>query len=222
MLFALPAVLLLFSTCKKDPVVGDLRMALTFDDGPDSVYTVRILDILKQKNVKATFFVTGHHAELYPSVIRRIQNEGHLIGNHTFTHLYLPGASTTAMVDEVERTQYFINTYSAAPSSWLFRPPYGFISKEQKHQLEIRGYRVVIWDIDPLDYDLSRSSPAAIADRVLLLRGNNKVVLMHSADYSDLGSRENTVLALPRIIDELRDKYHYRFVTMDQIPADPH
>ncbi len=212
------AGMLFFSTCKKDPPIGDFRIALTFDDGPDTVYTVRILDILKQKNVKATFFVTGYHARLYPSIIRRIHNEGHVIGNHTFTHLYLPGASTTEMISEVERTQRIIDRYSGAPSSFLFRPPYGYISDEQRHQLKIRGYRVVTWDIDPLDYNLSRSTPDAIADRVLLLRGNNKMVLMHSADYSDRESRENTVLALPRIIDELRNKYNYQFITVNQIP----
>ncbi|MCW3082753.1 MAG: polysaccharide deacetylase family protein [Bacteroidetes bacterium] len=217
-LLCICAGMLFFSTCKKDRPIGDFRIALTFDDGPDPVYTIRILDILKQKNVKATFFVTGYHARLFPSIIRRMHDEGHLIGNHTFTHLYLPGATTAEMLSEVQRTQNIINRYSGAASSYLFRPPYGYISDEQKHLLKNLGYRVVKWDVDPLDYDLARSTPDAIADRVLLLRGNNKMVLMHSADYSDLQSRENTVLALPRIIDELRNKYNYSFITVDQIP----
>lgn len=207
-----------FTACRKDPSVAKSYIALTFDDGPDSVYTVRILDILKEKNVKATFFVTGYHARRYPEVLKRIHREGHLIGNHTYSHLYFPTASDSVIDYEVDETQRLIDSITGV-SNRLFRTPYGFINDRQKKNLEKKGYRVVQWDIDPLDYNLVRTpGPQDIADRVLLLRKNNQMVLLHSADYSDRESRENTVLALPRIIDGLRNRYNFGFITVDQVP----
>ena len=208
-----------FTACEKDHPVAKGHIALTFDDGPDSIYTARILDVLKEKNVKATFFVTGKHAHRYPQILVRMRMEGHLIGNHTYTHFYMPGASDSLLDYETDSTAWEIRR-SGAGLPDLFRPPFGYITDTEKQHLHAKGYRIVLWDIDPLDYNLQRTpTPDDIADRVLLLRRDNAIVLMHSADYMDQQSRENTVLALPRIIDELRNKYNYDFITVKQVPG---
>lgn len=208
-----------FAGCEKDPSVAKGHIALTFDDGPDSDYTARILDILKEKGVRATFFVTGQHAQRYPQMLKRMITEGHLIGNHTYTHRYLPGIPDSVLDHETDSTALFIRRAGGGFTPW-FRPPFGFISDAQEQHLRAKGYKIILWDIDPRDYNLQRTpTPNDIADRVLIQRKNNAIVLLHSADYMDQQSRENTVLALPRIIDELRNKYNYDFITVDQVPG---
>jgi peptidoglycan/xylan/chitin deacetylase (PgdA/CDA1 family) len=202
-----------FSSCSRDPVADDPAIALTFDDGPDSLYTLQILDILKEKNVKATFFLTGRHIRAYPKVAERIVKEGHSVGNHTYSHLYISSSPDSLINSEVTVTQHLIDS-CCGKNPKLFRAPWGAITPAQVTALERQGYRNISWNIDTRDFE---STPAQIVDFVMKHQQKDGVVLMHSADYSDLQSRENTVKALPQIIDQLRSAYHYHFVTIDQL-----
>jgi peptidoglycan-N-acetylglucosamine deacetylase len=206
-----------FVTCSKDPIT-DPQIALTFDDGPDSIYTPKILDILKEKNVKATFFLIGKHVAAYPKIVARIMNEGHIIGNHSYTHLYMPGASDSLVLNEINRTQHLLDSITGGLPYKIFRAPWGLINEEQKNLIRGNGYTYVSWNSDPKDFDISKNTPAIIVENVLTESTNNSIVLLHSADYNDLESRQNTVDALPVIIDDLRNKYHYKFISVNQLP----
>lgn len=208
---------LFFSTCSKDPIT-DPQIALTFDDGPDSIYTPKILNILKEKNVKATFFLIGKHVAAYPRIVERIMNEGHTIGNHSFSHLYMPAASDSLILHEINRTQYLLDSITGGLPYKIFRAPWGFINEAQKNLVRSNGYTIVSWNSDSEDYEISKNSPAIIVKNVVTRSTNNSIVLLHSADYNDLDSRQNTVDALPIIIDDLRNKYHYKFISVNQLP----
>ena len=188
-------------------------IALTFDDGPDPDWTPRILDILKQENVPATFFVMGKNGQAYPDLLRRMVNEGHEIGNHTFTHPNLgeiPGRVTDL---ELNATQRLIESITGR-STVLFRPPYfGDAEADRPEEVEpaIRaknlGYIIVGLRIDPGDWKPG-VTPDEIVQRTLdraqdtnpETRG--QVVLLHDSG----GDREATIEALPRLIHELRAK----------------
>ncbi|MCW3072371.1 MAG: polysaccharide deacetylase [Bacteroidetes bacterium] len=202
-----------FSSCSRDPLTEDPTIALTFDDGPDSLYTLQILDILKEKNVKATFFLTGKHIRQYPLVAKRIVNEGHSVGNHTYSHLYISSSSDSVINYEILTTQHLIDS-TCGSNSKLFRAPWGAITVQQVKNLELQGYKNISWDIDTRDFE---STSEEIVNFVMEHPHKGGIVLMHSADYSDMQSRAETVKALPEIIDRLRSEYHYSFVTIEQL-----
>jgi peptidoglycan-N-acetylglucosamine deacetylase len=202
-----------FTSCKQDPSTEPPEIALTFDDGPDSLYTLQILDILKEKKVKAAFFVIGKHIRMYPEVVKRILQEGHSIGNHTYSHIYMASSSDSMIDYEVSMTQHLIDSLDPGNLKY-FRAPWGAYTPVQMSHLEQQGYKNVSWNIDTKDYE---SSTEQIVSFVLEHRQKNGIVLMHSADYTDTGSRENTVRALPLIIDQLRDNYHYNLVGLKEV-----
>ena len=100
------------------------RAALTFDDGPHPVYTAHLLDELKKRGVKATFFVTGEHAELHPDLIKRMHDEGHLIGNHTYSHIQLTSSNKNQFKEELIQTNEILHDITGAEVQYV-RPPYG-------------------------------------------------------------------------------------------------
>lgn len=183
------------------------KVVLTFDDGPDPKYTPQILDILKREGVKATFFLVGSRAELYPDLVRRIVREGHELGNHTYTHPNVALISDAQVRLELNATQRLIEAISGR-STTLFRPPYNADSNPNKAE-EIQplliaqdlGYWIALEDVDTEDW--ARPGVAAIIERVRNGRvdGGN-VVLLHDAG----GNREQTVEALPEVIEYLRNR----------------
>lgn len=185
----------------------DKKVSLTFDDGPDPKYTPQILDILKREGVKGTFFLVGSRAELYPDLVRRIVSEGHEIGNHTYTHPNVGLISDAQVRLELNATQRLIEAISGR-STTLFRPPYNADSNPNKAE-EIQplliaqdlGYWIALEDVDTEDW--SRPGVGVIIERVRdgRVEGGN-VVLMHDAG----GNREQTVEALPEVIEYLRNR----------------
>ncbi|MCI0523502.1 MAG: polysaccharide deacetylase family protein [Bacteroidales bacterium] len=125
--------------------VSEKRLFLTFDDGPDPSSTPAILDILKARNVKASFFCTGHKVLKYPGLFARIAAEGHTIGNHGYSHLNGLSTSVRTYCSDIMKGREIT-------CSNLFRPPYGRIRRRQYKILE-RSMRVVFWDIMPYDFD---------------------------------------------------------------------
>jgi cellulose synthase/poly-beta-1,6-N-acetylglucosamine synthase-like glycosyltransferase/peptidoglycan/xylan/chitin deacetylase (PgdA/CDA1 family)/spore germination protein YaaH len=186
---------------------GEHEVALTFDDGPDPTWTPMVLDILKRYNLKATFFLVGSQAEQYPDLVRRIVNEGHLVGNHTYTHSNLAAISPEQVRIELNATQRLIESITGR-STTLFRPPYDADS-HPTHLDELApleqvqddlGYLIVMENIDPEDW--ARPGTDVIVDRVKQLRRGGSLILLHDAG----GNREQTVAALPQIIDWLQTR----------------
>jgi len=198
-------------------------IALTFDDGPDPEWTPAILDILKQENVPATFFIIGKNGQTYPDLLRRIVNDGHEIGNHTFTHPNLgeiPGSLTEL---ELNATQRLIESETGR-STVLFRPPYfGDAEADKPQEVEPAllaqqlGYLMIGVRIDPDDWKLPVTADEIIGRTIQRAMDNNsetrgQVVLLHDSG----GDRSATIAALPRLIRELRSR-GFRFVPVSEL-----
>lgn len=189
---------------------GDKVVALTFDDGPDVEITGEILDILKEENVKATFFVVGTRVKQNPEMLKRIANEGHVIGNHSYNHPQLGKANRSKILDELNRTDKLIeNAVGYKPK--LMRPPYGSSSSLLRSILNETGRQQVLWSVDTRDWaGTSVKDMLANIDRNTKPGGN---ILMHS-----VGPKLKTPELLPLLIKDLRAK-GYTFVTVDQLPS---
>ncbi|MCH5344092.1 MAG: polysaccharide deacetylase family protein, partial [Acetatifactor sp.] len=124
------------------------KIALTFDDGPHPYYTEQLLDGLKERGVVATFFVTGEHASLHPDVIKQMQEEGHLIGNHTYSHMQLTKRNREKFKEELMKTNEVIEEITGQEVIYV-RPPYGTWDKKFEEELNMIP---VLWTIDPLDW----------------------------------------------------------------------
>ena len=188
------------------------KIALTFDDGPDPRFTPHVLEVLRDKHVTATFFVTGLAAYTSPRLLERVYAEGHEIGNHTYTHTDLELMSSSQLRMELTLTQRLLQSRLGV-NTRLFRPPYGVDDQvvspgglERLRSVQQLGYRIVGSQIDANDWgdDEHDTPPTAdeIVDTVLeqARARDGHIVLMHDGG----GDRNSTVEALPRIIDGLR------------------
>lgn len=191
-------------------------VALTFDDGPDPDFTPQILDTLKEKNVLATFFLIGKNVEKYPELTRRIIEEGHIIGSHTYSHRSLVPLTAKSTRYEILQSQRAIEEVTGIRPT-LFRPPRGVYSAYARQWLKEERYTLVLWDLTAMDW--AELAPGRIVANVVKKAKPGSVILLH--DSGDLisykgGDRQSTVKALPKIIDELRDE-GYDFVTIQQM-----
>lgn len=189
-------------------------VALTFDDGP-SRWTGEVLRILRESGVKATFFVVGSHARQDPAGLRAIAADGHLIGNHTWSHPVPSGRWQPATLDaEVRRTDRLLHRLLGQPVCW-FRPPGGVLPGSAGVRREHR-LRAALWSVDTYDWRAG-TSPEQIARRAGPRPNEpNPVVLLHDGG----GMQQATVHALPVLIRAYRDA-GYRFVRLDGAPAGP-
>lgn len=194
------------------------KVALTFDDGPDDIFTPQILDVLKEKNVKATFFVIGKRAEGYPKVMRRIVDESHLVGNHTWSHPNIMKISLEDAKQEVLKTEKLLKSYcdDSADRIKIFRSPYGSIDPERVEFISNIGYKIIAWNVDSLDW--KGLSAEEVKTYVLENVTEGSIILQHSAggEGEDLSG---SVEALPEIIDVLKEE-GFEFVTIDEILKD--
>jgi peptidoglycan-N-acetylglucosamine deacetylase len=186
------------------------EVALTFDDGPNPPYTGQILDILARYQVPATFFCVGLQASAHPADVARMAAAGHGLGNHTWSHPFLPDLSRAQLAEQLDRTDEAIAAAGAGPG--LFRPPYGSRSPDVLRWLGERGTPIVLWDVDPSDW--ARPGAALIAGRVLLQTRPGTIILMHDGG----GDRAQTVAALPLVIEGLLDR-GFRFSRADALLA---
>ena len=187
---------------------GKKVIALTFDDGP-SIYSDKILDILKQNKVKATFFELGEQSLEFPKVEQRIVREGHQIASHSVSHPYFPNMSAQEQRQEIESSLSDIKKASDV-STRTFRAPYGAFGVDEWKNNATLIDRNVLWDVDTLDW--KRPGEKQITKEVVDYVHNGAVVLMHSGG----GDRSQTVKALPEIIKQLKKK-GYSFVTIDEL-----
>ena len=182
------------------------KIALTFDDGPHPRYTEQLLDGLKERNVVATFFVTGENAQNYPNIIRREQEEGHLIGNHTYSHIQLTSGNRETFREELVKTNEILENITGEKVSFV-RPPYGSWDKSFEKELNMFP---VLWNIDPLDW--CSHNAECIAAKVVEKAGDGDIILMH--DYYD-----TSVTAALEVVDVLQ-KRGFQFVTVEEILFD--
>lgn len=186
---------------------GDIKkIAITFDDGPTRSCTDQLLDGLKERGVHATFFVTGKNAEIYPDLIKRMSEEGHLVGNHTYSHIQLKKSNREEFKQELIKTNEIISSITGQEVMFV-RPPYGTWDKAFEGELNMFP---VLWNIDPLDW--CTDNVDCITRKVVSRAQDNAIILMHD-------NYDSTVTAAFRIIDEL-EKQGYEFVTVEEILFD--
>lgn len=181
-------------------------VAITFDDGPNNDYTRMLLSGLKERGVKATFFLLGKEVVKYPEIVAEIHADGHLIGTHSYEHVNLKNLCDEAAIEQVDKTNEAIHAIIGEYPEYI-RPPFG----SWKCNLDYETKMIeVLWDIDPLDWKTNNSD--VIAKRVTDKVTENDIILLHDAS-------ESSVLAAFKIIDQL-EKEGYTFVTVDEILFD--
>jgi peptidoglycan/xylan/chitin deacetylase (PgdA/CDA1 family) len=174
------------------------QVALTFDDGPDEEYTARVLDVLKQYNVHATFFFKGNQLDNYAFVAKRAYEEGNLVASHAYSHQELDEMSAPDVEKEIAATdEAFERVIGVQPG--MIRPPFGAINQNVLEVCSNNQEKVILWSIDTLDW--SQPEPDHISQNVLKNVRPGDIILMHSCK-----DREATVQALPQIIKGLQQK----------------
>lgn len=180
-------------------------VALTFDDGPDPIDSPAVLDILKEKEVRATFFVLGQAAQSNPFLLKRLVKEGHEIGNHSFNHDY----QQRRLVEEMKQTDREVFA-ATGTHTYFYRPPGGFLSKNQLEIIKNNGHIVALWSVDSKDW--RNPGVKQIVDNVVKNVFPGAIILLHDGGYQ----RTQTVKALGPIIDALRNQ-GYRLVTLSEL-----
>jgi len=166
---------------------NEKNIYLTFDDGPDPIATPSILNILDEFNAKATFFCTGRKAEKHPEMIDRIKNSGHILGNHTYSHLKANWGNRNKYLNDVAQCDKIIK-------SALFRPPYGKINHRIIHEL-IKTHVIIMWTALPGDFD-NRISKDKLLERSIKHTQQGTIIVFHDKNKT----LEKLEFALPRYI----------------------
>lgn len=169
------------------------KIYLTFDDGPIPEITEWVLDVLKQYNIKATFFCIGDNVVKYPTVFQRIIVEGHIAGNHTFNHLNGWKTSSEIYLANIEACKEVLNTF-------IFRPPYGRIKKSQVQDLS-KAYRIIMWDVLSGDFD-AKTSPEKCYNNVIKNTKSGSIIVFHDS----IKAAENLKATLPKAIEYLLEQ----------------
>jgi peptidoglycan/xylan/chitin deacetylase (PgdA/CDA1 family) len=184
-------------------------IAMTFDDGPHATNTPKLLEMAAKRHIKLTFFVLGECVEQNPTVLQREVAEGHEIGNHSWSHPNLAKLSDEAVRSQLQRTQdIIVKTTGVTPK--LMRPPYGELTKRQRiwvnHDF---GYKVILWDVDPLDW--KRPGSSVVARRIIAGTRPGSIILSHDI-------HPPTIEAMPQVFDALLAK-GFKFVTVSELLA---
>ena len=184
-------------------------VAMTFDDGPHPKLTPRLLDLLKERGIKATFFVIGKCVAEYPDIAKRIVDEGHEIANHTWNHPQLPKLSPTAFAAEITQTNDAIKQATGILPVTM-RPPYGAINAGITKRLnEEYGLSVILWSVDPQDWKIRKADH--VSSHIIKNAAPGAIILAHDIHAS-------TIDAMPAALDALQAK-GYKFVTVSELIA---
>lgn len=186
-----------------ETVSGDVEIAFTFDDGPHPVWTEKLLDGLKARGIRATFFVIGQSAEEYPELIQRMISDGNQVGNHTYSHVQLTACGMDQAIEEIKKTQEAI--YQAAGfSPEYIRPPFGSWNETLQNETSLES---VLWDVDPCDWKVQNTD--AIVKSILNQTEDGSIILLHDV-------YETSVEAALKAADIFIER-GYRFCTVDEI-----
>lgn len=179
------------------------KIALTFDDGPSTAWTPALLDGLKERGVKATFFLIGENADKNPEIVKRMAEEGHLIGNHTYHHVELTKVSENEARLELADTSAVIVRITGKEPEYM-RPPFGAWQRKLEQEIQMLP---VLWTIDPLDWTTENQDE--IVNKVVTEAEENDIILLHDCYKS-------SVEAALRIVDILAER-GFEFVTVDEL-----
>lgn len=184
---------------------GDIppMVALTFDDGPDRVYTSKLLDGLSERGVKATFFLIGKNIEGNEDLVQRMNDEGHIVGNHTYNHILLSKEPVDIDHEEVEQTNNKIYEVIGKMPTYI-RAPFGARNKELEEEIDME---MILWDVDPEDWKYQNKK--RIVSHVMKNVKDNDIILLHDI-------YEPSVDAVLEIIDRLQAA-GWQFVTVDDL-----
>lgn len=184
-------------------------IALTFDDGPSPETTPKLLKILADRNIKATFFVLGTHATANPDILRSQVAAGHEVGNHSWSHPQLTKLTLAAADKQIEDTSAAIQNATGVKPIYL-RPPYGSMTPALQHHIWDKfGISTIYWSVDPLDWKIR--DPQSVYDQIMKQVKPGAIVLAHDI-------HPTTVAAMPRLLDALIAK-GYKFVTVSELIA---
>ena len=192
-----------FSQCHVDgPYI-----AMTFDDGPHGANTPRLLEMLKQRKIHATFFLVGQCVAEFPDIVKKIVAEGHEIANHSWSHPQLSAMSEAAVRDQLQKTHdAIIAACGVTPK--IMRPPYGaFTARQRAWSHGEWGYKCILWDVDPLDWKVRNSEH--VKNEILKQTVPGSIILSHDIHKS-------TVDAMPETLDALLAK-GFKFVTVSEL-----
>lgn len=185
-------------------------VALTFDDGPDAVYTPKILEVLHRNHVQATFFVLGSQVDKHPKVLQWIYKAGHEIGNHGYHHYDLNKLTEQEVYDEIKHAERSILKTTGILAQY-YRPPGGVMTHDVMNAVQSCGYDIIHWSVDPRDWSLARTA-SIIAKSVKSSVSSGDIILFHDGGLN----QRQTVAALQDLITDLR-RQGYRFVTISQL-----
>ena len=216
----------LFSNLIWDIPNTEKKIYLTFDDGPTSEITEWVLNQLEQYNAKATFFCIGKNIEQHPEIFKKVIENGHAIGNHTFNHLNGWKTTTNEYIENFELCEVAISNQKCFASSLslgseinpeisglkskIFRPPYGKIKAAQAKKLRQKGYKIIMWDVLSADFDQSITKEACL-DNVVSNTQSGSIIVFHDS----VKAFKNLEYALPKVLQHLAE-HHFSFETIKQ------
>jgi peptidoglycan/xylan/chitin deacetylase (PgdA/CDA1 family) len=195
---------------------NDKVVALTFDDGPSPIWTPKILDELKKANIKATFFMLGEHVAKYPEVARRVAEEGHEIGNHTYDHHVLLYYKLEELEKEIKDAERIIQKVTGKTTRY-FRPPKAWLTAQEKKKISELGYKVILWSLNSKDW--VTFDDKYIVKYIVRHIKPGDIILFHDSGgvfSTEGGDRHETVKTIPRLVEALTKK-GYRFVTISEL-----
>jgi peptidoglycan-N-acetylglucosamine deacetylase len=197
---------------------GSKQIALTFDDGPNDPHTLKLLDVLAKHNARATFFLIGRYVHQRPDIVREIAQQGHVIGNHTFTHPLLIFQHGAGIRKEIQQCRDAI-TDAVGEHSNLFRPPWGGRRPAVFRVVRQLGLEPIMWNVT--GYDWNPPSAEYIEKKVASRIRGGDVVLLHDGGHKAFGAdRSKTVEVVDRLIARYKAKVH-RFVTIPEMMRQP-
>ena len=182
------------------------KIALTFDDGP-GIYTLEVLELLKKYNAKATFFCIGKNIETHPEILQKVIDEGHLVGNHSYSHSkFFDFYHEDKITDELHKTNQLLEKFTSKKIKF-FRPPYGVTTPSIRRALKITGHKVIGWNIRSLDGGLK--NPELILNRIKKRVSPGGIVLLHD-------TAPHSVLVLEQILQFLQQN-NYLVVSIEEL-----
>jgi len=189
-----------------NPSENQKKIAITFDDGP-SEFTLEVLDLLKRHNAKATFFCIGKNVEKYPTIVKKIIEEGHLLGNHSYFHSkFFDFYNAKKIIEEIQKTDELLEKYTFKKINF-FRPPYGVTTPSIRRALKITGHKVIGWNIRSLDGGTKNQN--LIFNRLVKRVSPGGIVLLHD-------TAPHSVLVLEQFLQFLQQN-NYKIVSIEEL-----
>ncbi len=192
------------------------QVALTFDDGPSEIWTVKILDTLKASGIKASFFMIGAHVKQFPEIARRVAREGHTVANHGYAHSVVFYYTPEELEQEIKYTELVIKEITGKITKF-YRPPKAWIRGRNKTQLKAMGYETILWSVNSKDW--AGFNQRSIVRHISRTVQNGDIILFHDSGgvfKAQGGGREQTVQAVSMLAKVLKEK-GFEFVTLEDM-----